>query len=62
MFFNSLECFIFLIVVLFVYYQVNRPTQNFWLLIASYYFYSCWDWKFLSLIIISTITDYICGS
>ncbi|MEA1929217.1 MAG: MBOAT family O-acyltransferase [Candidatus Auribacterota bacterium] len=28
---------------------------------ASYVFYSFWDWRFLSLILISTILDYICG-
>ncbi len=31
------------------------------LLIASYFFYGCWDWRFLSLILISSITDYFCG-
>ncbi len=61
MIFNSLDYFIFLVIVLLVYYYVNRRTQNIWLLLASYYFYSCWDWKFLSLIILSTITDYACG-
>ncbi|WP_460225427.1 MBOAT family O-acyltransferase [Aurantivibrio infirmus] len=31
------------------------------LLIASYFFYGCWDWRFLSLIIVSTCVDYYCG-
>jgi len=31
------------------------------LLVASYIFYGAWDWKFLSLIFISTLLDYICG-
>ncbi|MFC1488281.1 MBOAT family O-acyltransferase [Thermodesulfobacteriota bacterium] len=31
------------------------------LLVASYVFYGAWDWRFLSLIWISTILDYICG-
>jgi D-alanyl-lipoteichoic acid acyltransferase DltB (MBOAT superfamily) len=31
------------------------------LLLSSYYFYSCWDWRFLSLIILSTIVDYCIG-
>lgn len=35
--------------------------QNRMLLIASYVFYGWWDWRFLSLIFISTITDYYCG-
>jgi len=35
--------------------------QNVLLLIASYYFYAQWDWRFLSLIIISTLVDYVAG-
>jgi D-alanyl-lipoteichoic acid acyltransferase DltB (MBOAT superfamily) len=31
------------------------------LLAASYYFYGCWDWRFLGLIIISTLVDYVVG-
>ncbi|MFC1754722.1 MBOAT family O-acyltransferase [Thermoproteota archaeon] len=31
------------------------------LLVASYIFYGAWNWKFLSLILISTILDYVCG-
>jgi len=31
------------------------------LLVASYVFYSAWDWRFLSLILISTVIDYFCG-
>lgn len=62
MIFNSLNYFIFLIIVLLVYYKINKRAQNIWLLIASYYFYSCWDWRFLSLIVLSTITDYMCGA
>ena len=29
--------------------------------VASYVFYGVWDWRFLSLILISTVLDYICG-
>jgi D-alanyl-lipoteichoic acid acyltransferase DltB (MBOAT superfamily) len=31
------------------------------LLVASYIFYGAWDWRFLSLIFISTVLDYVCG-
>jgi D-alanyl-lipoteichoic acid acyltransferase DltB (MBOAT superfamily) len=31
------------------------------LLVASYVFYGSWDWRFLSLILISTFLDYLCG-
>ncbi|WP_313777755.1 MBOAT family O-acyltransferase [Flagellimonas nanhaiensis] len=35
--------------------------QNTFLLLASYFFYSLWDWRFLFLIIASTIVDYLVG-
>ncbi|MCH8147021.1 MAG: hypothetical protein IH987_03385, partial [Planctomycetes bacterium] len=35
--------------------------QNGLLLIASYFFYGWWDWRFLGLIIASTLIDFVCG-
>ena len=35
--------------------------RNAFLLAASYYFYGAWDWRFLGLIIVSTVLDYTCG-
>jgi alginate O-acetyltransferase complex protein AlgI len=35
--------------------------QNLLLLLASYYFYSAWDWRFLFLLLWSTLLDYGCG-
>jgi alginate O-acetyltransferase complex protein AlgI len=35
--------------------------QNVILLVSSYYFYAQWDWRFLSLIIISTLVDFLAG-
>ena len=35
--------------------------QNRLLLVASYIFYGAWDWRFLSLILFSTVVDYVCG-
>ena len=59
--FNSTEFALFFIVVYSVYLLSNHRWQNRWLLIASYVFYGSWNWKFLSLIWISTIVDYYCG-
>ena len=42
-------------------YWVVRQPQNILLLAASYYFYACWDWRFLSLLILSTAIDFGCG-
>jgi len=61
MLFNSAIFFLFLAIVLPVYYALSRRAQNFWLLVASYVFYGYWDWRFLSLLAISTVVDYVCG-
>ena len=61
MLFNSFTFLIFFPVVLFIYYRLTLHAQNVWLLIASYVFYGWWDYRFLSLILISTIVDYGIG-
>ena len=61
MLFNSFTFLIFFPVVLFIYYRLALRAQNVWLLIASYVFYGWWDYRFLSLILISTIVDYSIG-
>lgn len=58
MLFNSPEFFLFLTVVLLLYYQLRHKHQNWLLLIASYFFYGLWDYRFLSLILASTAIDY----
>ncbi|AUX19200.1 MBOAT family O-acyltransferase [Flavobacterium columnare] len=64
MFFNSLEFAIFLPLVFLLYWFVfnrSKKAQNTLLIIASYYFYACWDWHFLFLLIFSTLLDYVSG-
>ena len=64
MLFNSIDFAIFLPVVFFLYWfgtKNNLKLQNFLIVVASYTFYGWWDWRFLSLILFSTITDYIIG-
>ena len=61
MLFNSLQFAVFFTIVYSLYLILNHKYQNRMLLVASYIFYGAWDWRFLSLIIISTILDYICG-
>jgi alginate O-acetyltransferase complex protein AlgI len=64
MFFNSLTFAIFLPIVFFLYWFVfnkTKSTQNALLIVASYYFYSCWDWRFLFLLVFSTFLDYYTG-
>ena len=64
MFFNSLDFAIFLPIVFLLYWivaQKNIKLQNALIVIASYLFYGWWDWRFLSLILFSTIIDYVIG-
>lgn len=61
MLFNSIEFFVFFVIVFGLYWVSNHRWQNRILLVASYFFYSCWDWRFLSLILLTTVVDYWCG-
>ena len=58
MFFNSVDFAIFLPIVLCFYWL---KYQNILLLLASYFFYACWDWRFLFLLMFSTGLDYFTG-
>ncbi|MBS1594910.1 MAG: MBOAT family protein [Bacteroidetes bacterium] len=64
MLFNSWEFSLFLPVVFILYWYVfNRSLrlQNFLILIASYFFYGWWSWKFMILLMTSTFLDYLYG-
>lgn len=63
MLFNSIEYLIFLPLVFLSYWALRRNLrwQNIFLLLASYLFYGWWDWRFLSLIILSSTVDYVVG-
>ena len=58
MVFTSLHFAAFFIVAYGVYRALPHRAQNWWLLAASYYFYAAWDWRFLSLLIGSTLVDF----
>src|SRR3954467_5772285 len=59
--FNSLHFVWFFLVVYAVYRLLPHRGQNWLLLVASYYFYASWDWRFLGLLIASTLVDFSCG-
>lgn len=61
MLFNSFIFLIFLAVVIPTYYAVGKKYRNWLLLVSSYFFYGYWDYRFLSLIIISTLIDFYVG-
>lgn len=62
MLFNSIEFAIFLPIVFVLYWVLlknNTKGQNLLLLLASYFFYGWWDWRFLSLILFSSVVDFL---
>lgn len=64
MLFNSLAFAIFLPVIFALYWLLSKKPlayQNILLLGASYFFYACWDWRFLFLLMFSTALDYYTG-
>lgn len=64
MLFNSIGFAVFLPIVFVLYWfatRGNQKIQNVLLLVASYYFYACWDWRFLFLLVFSTLLDYYTG-
>lgn len=61
MLFNSVEFAAFFGLVYSIYLLLPHRAQNLFLLVASYIFYAGWDYRFLSLLLISTAVDYVCG-
>lgn len=64
MLFNSLDFLFFFPLVFILYWLLsskNYKVQNILLLVSSYYFYGCWNWHFLLLLIFSTGLDFFTG-
>lgn len=62
MLFNSTIFFVFLLIVVPVFYWLRSPRQSkVWLLAASYVFYGFWDWRFCSLLLLSSCIDFVVG-
>jgi D-alanyl-lipoteichoic acid acyltransferase DltB (MBOAT superfamily) len=64
MIFNSISFALFFPIVFFLYWFVARGNlrfQNIILLVSSFYFYACWDFRFLFLLIFSIALDYFTG-
>lgn len=61
MLFNSAQFAVFFVIVYAAYLVLNHRWQNRMLLVASYVFYGAWDWRFLSLLFLTTAVDYYCG-
>ena len=63
MLFNSLEFLIFLPIVFLLYWHVFKPLrwQNFFVVVASYVFYGWWNWRFLLLILFTSLCSFASG-
>ena len=64
MLFNSINFILFLPIVFILYWFATKRdlrVQNILLLVSSYFFYACWDWRFMFLLIFSTLLDYYTG-
>ena len=61
MLFNSFQFVYFFAAFFPLYWLLRHRAQNLLLLAGSYFFYGCWDPRFLTLLIISTVMDFYCG-
>lgn len=59
--FNSVSFLVFFPMVVFILYVLPGVVRKYWLLIASYYFYMCWNAKYALLIAFSTLVTYVSG-
>lgn len=64
MLFNSISFFLFLPLVFSLYwfaFHRSLKLQNVLILVASYFFYGWWSWKFMGMLALTTILDYLYG-
>ena len=62
MLFNTFHFAYFFAILFPTYWALKRfhRAQNLLLLLAGYYFYACWEPKFLAILILSTVVDFAC--
>ena len=61
MLFNSIDFLLFFPIVLLIYFFCPKRVRYIWLLISSYFFYMCWDPRFIFLLAGVTIVSWLCG-
>jgi alginate O-acetyltransferase complex protein AlgI len=59
MLFDTPIYFVFLIAVVLIYWRLSHRSQNIFLLLASYFFYGWWDWRFVGLMVGATTADFL---
>ena len=61
MLFNSIDFLIFFPAVVLLYLLIPAKLRQIWLLICSYFFYMCWDPRYILLLVLSTVITFISG-
>ena len=61
MLFNSIKFLIFFPIVVLLYFLIPSKWKHIWLLVTSYFFYMCWNAKYILLILFSTVVTYFSG-
>lgn len=65
MVFNSIAFLSFFVLFFLIYWEMTKRwgvrISNLCVLAGSYFFYGWWDWRFLSLILLSSIADFLIG-
>jgi len=59
--FNSIDFIFFVFISFSLYWLLPHRWKNPFLLFISYFFYASWDWRFLGLLLLSTLVNYACG-
>ncbi len=61
MLFNSIQFLVFFPIVVLMFFIIPRKLRSIWLLLASYFFYMCWNPLYILLILFSTVVTWISG-
>lgn len=59
--FNSMNFLLFMPLVVLIYFALPLKIRYIWLLFASYFFYMCWNPKYIVLLLFATVVSYLCG-
>ncbi len=61
MLFNSTQFLLFFPIAVLLYFVFPKKVRNYWLLLCSYFYYMCWNPKYILLLIASTLVTYLSG-
>ncbi len=61
MLFNSTQFLLFFPIAVLIYFIFPKKVRNYWLLVCSYFYYMCWNPKYILLLMASTLVTYLSG-